>query len=59
MKEPYSRGQSEDFEDDDFHEIDDSESIDVYDAAEIWISNGMDPDYTFGFTEEELKRAME
>lgn len=35
-----------------------SESLSVYDAAEIWMSNGMDEDYTFGYSEEELRRAL-
>ena len=35
------------------------ESLDVYDAADIWLSNGMDEDYTFGYSEEELRRALE
>ena len=45
----------DDYEDD----YDSDESIDVYDAAEIWFSNGMDEDYTFGYSEEELRRALE
>lgn len=36
----------------------DEESISVYDAAEIWESNGRDEDYTFGYTEEELENAL-
>ncbi|EMB88939.1 hypothetical protein SMU56_00622 [Streptococcus mutans N29] len=31
----------------------------MYDAADIWFSNGMDEDYTFGYSEEELRRALE
>lgn len=42
--------------DDDVDE--DDESLDVYEAAEIWASNGRDEDYTFGFTEEELEEAL-
>lgn len=34
------------------------ESLSVYDAADIWLSNGMDEDYTFGYTEEELRHAL-
>lgn len=34
------------------------EKLDVYDAAEIWMSNGMDEDYTFGFSESELRNAL-
>ena len=29
-----------------------------YDAALIWMSNGKDEDYTFGYTEEELEDAL-
>ncbi len=35
----------------------DSESLSVDDAADIWLSNGMDEDYTFGYSESELRRA--
>ena len=38
--------------------IKDSESISVYDAAQIWLSNGKDEDYTFGYSEEELENAL-
>ena len=38
---------------------DDSERLSVYDAALIWLSNGKDEDYTFGFTEEELEDALQ
>lgn len=43
------------------HESDGStgESLDVYDAADIWLSNGMDEDYTFGYSESELRRAAD
>lgn len=34
------------------------EALDVYDAALIWRSNGMDEDYTFGYSEEELSNAL-
>ena len=34
------------------------ESLSVYDAAQIWASNGKDEDYTFGYTEEDLKDAL-
>ena len=36
----------------------DSESLSVYDAAEIWLSNGKDEDYMFGYSEEELEDAL-
>lgn len=39
-------------------EDDEDESISVYDAAEIWASNGKDEDYMFGFTEDELENAL-
>jgi hypothetical protein len=35
-----------------------SERLSVYDAANIWLSNGMDEDYTFGYSEDELRRAL-
>jgi len=38
---------------------DDGESINVYDAALIWRSNGEDEDYTFGYSEDELRNALE
>ena len=43
---------------DDAEDEDDSESLSVYDAALIWMSNGKDEDYTFGYTEEELEDAL-
>ena len=33
------------------------ESLSVEDAADIWLSNGQDEDYTFGYSEDELRRA--
>lgn len=36
----------------------DDESLSVDEAAEIWASHGMDEDYTFGFSEEELRGAL-
>lgn len=39
-------------------EDDGGESIDVYDAALIWMSNGMDEDYSFGYDEDELREAL-
>ena len=33
--------------------------LNVYDAANIWMSNGMDEDYTFGYSEEELREALD
>ncbi len=37
---------------------DDEEALDVDDAAEIWGSKGMDSAYMFGYTEDELRRAL-
>ncbi|MCC9153589.1 hypothetical protein LZP81_11510 [Streptomyces parvulus] len=34
-----------------------SESLSVHDAADIWLSNGMDEEYTFGYSDSELRRA--
>jgi hypothetical protein len=33
------------------------ESLNVWDAANIWSSNGLDEDYTFVYREDELSRA--
>lgn len=38
--------------------LDESEALDVYDAADIWFCSGEDEDYMFGFTEEELRKAL-
>lgn len=43
---------------DEYDDDDDGESLSVDDAALIWLSNGMDEDYTFGYTEEELRDAL-
>lgn len=43
--------------DDDEYEYE-GESLSVYDAAQIWASNGKDEDYTFGYSEEELEDAL-
>lgn len=40
-----------------FDEPSSDDSLSVYDAADIWLSNGQDEDYTFGYTEDELRRA--
>lgn len=34
------------------------ENLSVYDAATIWLSNGKDEDYMFGYSEEELEDAL-
>ncbi len=44
--------------DDTHDEDDDNERLSVWDAAEIWASNGKDEDYMFGYTEEELEDAL-
>ena len=45
-----------DYEDDDY-ECEDS--MRVEDAALAWMCRGMDEDYTFGFTREELEDALD
>ena len=47
-------GDDDDAEDD---EDDAGESLSVYDAANIWLSSGMDEDSTFDYSEDELRRA--
>lgn len=47
-----------DWIDDDMEDDDDGERLSVYDAAEIWLSNGKDEDYTFGYDEDELEAAL-
>lgn len=44
-------------DDEDDSTDEDGESLSVSDAADIWLSHGMDEDYTFGFDEGELRRA--
>nr|DAI15335.1 MAG TPA: hypothetical protein [Caudoviricetes sp.] len=41
------------------YDDEDGESLSAYDAALIWMSNGMDEDYTFGYSEDELRDALE
>lgn len=48
----FAYGEDEDSEDT-------SEGLSVEDAADIWMSNGMDEDYRFGYSEEGLRRAAE
>lgn len=43
---------------DTYEDEDSSECLSVWDAAEIWASNGKDEDYMFGYTEEELENAL-
>lgn len=35
-----------------------SDCLSVYDAADIWMSSGMDEDYMFGYSENELRNAL-
>ncbi len=44
-------------EDYDDYDEDDSESLSLSEAADIWLSNGCDEDYTFGYSEDQLRRA--
>ena len=46
-------------DDDDDADGDTGEALSVWDAADIWLSKGMDEDYMFGYTEDELRRAAE
>lgn len=41
------------------HDGDDggSEALSVHEAADIWLSNGMDEDYTFGYSDSKLRAA--
>lgn len=38
--------------------LEDKESLSVYDAALIWQSNGKDENYTFGYSDDELEDAL-
>ncbi len=49
----YCSGDEYDYEDDN-----DGESLSVDDAAEIWLSSGMDEDMMFGYSEDELRDAL-
>lgn len=40
-------------------EEDNGEAISVWDAADIYLSNGFDEDYRFGYTHEELMKALD
>lgn len=35
----------------------DVDGLDVHDASDIWLSSGMDEDYAFGYSDDELRRA--
>ena len=41
-----------------YDEINPEENLDVYQAANIYFSNGCDEDYAFGYTPEELGQAF-
>lgn len=43
---------------DDDDDDDGDEALSVYDAAQIWASNGKDEDYMFGYSSEELEAAL-
>ncbi|HFU4368857.1 TPA: hypothetical protein ACGO9H_000868 [Streptococcus suis] len=36
----------------------DEESLSVFEAADIWFSNGKDEEYMFGFSEDELEEGL-
>lgn len=41
------------------HDVDDNgEALSVWDAADIYLSRGFDEDYRFGYTHEELMKAL-
>jgi hypothetical protein len=46
-------------DDDDEADWDSGEALSVWDAADIWLSSGMDEDRMFGYSEDELRRAAE
>lgn len=51
----HDHGLDSDYVDDD---DEDDEAIDAEDAALIWLSHGCDEDYTFGYSEDELKNSL-
>lgn len=57
-KKKSSSQSSSSWDDDNIEDDDDGETLDVYDAAEIWLSHGKDEDYTFGYDEDELEDAL-
>jgi len=42
----------------DENEVESDEKISVYEAAQIWVSNGKDEDYMFVYTEQELEDVL-
>ena len=47
-----------DFGDPDEEDEDEGEALSVWDAADIYLSSGFDEDYQFGYTHEELMKAL-
>lgn len=43
---------------DDADDEDDGDGLSVWDAADIWASNGKDEDYMFGYSYDELENAL-
>lgn len=55
----FKRGNDEDERSDTlYEECEVSEALSVSDAADIWASSGFDEDRMFGYTREELERAL-
>lgn len=48
----------DDYEDYGEDDCNDSESLSVWDAADIYLSSGFDEDYSFGYSHEELTDAL-
>lgn len=44
--------------DEDDNDTEEDDGLDIEDAVDIWISSGMDEDYTCGYSEEELREAL-
>lgn len=47
------------FDPDEVEDGEEGEPLDVYQAADIWRSNGEDADYMFGYSEDELRQAAD
>lgn len=41
-----------------YNDTNDGEGLSVWDAADIYLSRGFDEDYRFGYTHEELMKAL-
>lgn len=50
----YGPDDHDDYDDEFDDDTDDGEYMDIYEARELYIGSGMDEDYTFGYTEDEL-----